>query len=64
MLDAHQNPVSENIGQQAAAPRATSSRNPGRHHLGILGGIIPVCPGGFVGIRTQRKEAPIRSEGE
>jgi len=30
---------------------ATSSRNAGRHHLGIPGGIMSVCPGGFVGIR-------------
>jgi hypothetical protein len=30
---------------------ATSFRNGGRHHLGIPGGIIPVSPGDFVGIR-------------
>jgi hypothetical protein len=37
MLDAHQNQVSKTIGQQAAAPWATSSRNPERHHPGLPG---------------------------
>ena len=33
------------------ATRAASFRNGGRHHPGIPGGIIPLYPGGFVGIR-------------
>jgi hypothetical protein len=41
MLDAHRNPVSQAIGQQAATP----------DHPGIPSGIIPESPGGFVGIR-------------
>src|SRR5277367_3472447 len=32
------------------ATRAASFRYGGRHHSGIPGGIIPLCPGGFVGI--------------
>jgi hypothetical protein len=32
--------------------RAASFRYGGRHHPGIPGGIIPLYPGGFVGIRT------------
>ena len=32
------------------ATRAASFRYGGRHHSGIPGGIIPLYPGGFVGI--------------
>ena len=32
--------------------RYPGDRNGGRHHPGIPGGIIPLYPGGFVGIRT------------
>ena len=35
------------------ATRAASFRYGGRHHPGIPGGIIPLYPGGFVGIRSQ-----------
>src|SRR5262249_45027367 len=31
---------------------ASEAPDPGRHHVGILGDIIPESPGGFVGIRT------------
>ena len=53
-LDPHANPVSE-IHRPAGrrTPRAGSSRNPGRHHLGTVGGIIPESPGGFAGIRCR-----------
>jgi hypothetical protein len=34
------------------ATRAASFRYGGRHHSGIPGGIIPLYPGDFVGIRT------------
>ncbi|WP_206601529.1 hypothetical protein, partial [Bradyrhizobium brasilense] len=34
------------------APRATSNRNGGRDHLGILGEIKSVHPGEIIGIRT------------
>ncbi len=30
---------------------ASEAPDPGRHHVGILGDIIPESPGGFVGIR-------------
>jgi hypothetical protein len=32
---------------------ASEASDPGRHHVGILGDIIPESPGGFVGIRSQ-----------
>jgi hypothetical protein len=35
------------------ATRAASFRYGGRHHPGIPGGIIPLYPGGFVGIGSQ-----------
>jgi Transposase, Mutator family len=31
---------------------ASEAPDPGRHHVGILGDIIPESPGGFVGIRS------------
>ena len=37
------------------ATRAASSRYGGRHHSGIPGGIIPLYPGDFVGIRNLRR---------
>ncbi len=36
------------------ATRAASFRYGGRHHPGIPGGIIPLYPGGFVGIRMPK----------
>jgi hypothetical protein len=52
-LDPHADPVSE-IHRPASrrTPRAGSSWNPGRHHLGTVGGIIPESPGGLAGMRT------------
>ena len=50
------------------ATRAASFRYGGRHHPGIPGGIIPLYPGGFVGIGTKvtiedpaKKEKHIKS---
>src|SRR5262245_40385259 len=40
--------------QNASRPRATSNRNGGRDHLGILGEIKSVHPGEIIGIRTRR----------
>src|SRR5271163_2976419 len=37
------------------ATRAASFRYGGRHHSGIPGGIIPLYPGGFVGIGTRER---------
>jgi len=39
------------------ATRAASFRYGGRHHSGIPGGIIPLHPGGFVGIGSELHEA-------
>ena len=39
------------------ATRAVSFRYGGRHHSGNPGGIIPLHPGGFVGIGRQRPDA-------
>ena len=42
------------------APRATSNRNGGRDHLGILGEIKSVHPGEIIEIRTQLKSFQAR----
>jgi hypothetical protein len=44
--------VEEGIEVSPAA--ASEAPDPGRHHVGILGDIIPESPGGFVGIRRSR----------
>src|SRR5262249_48186563 len=48
---------------------ASEAPAPGRHHVGILGDIIPESPGGFVGIRTLAADlakishcAPVRAD--
>ena len=50
-LDQTSSPVTQNIRPERLATRAASFRYGGRHHPGIPGGIIPLYPGGFVGIR-------------
>src|SRR5262249_3883077 len=42
---------------------ASEAPDPGRHHVGILGDIIPESPGGFVGIRSRRASREIWCEG-
>src|ERR1700731_717800 len=46
------------------ATRAASFRYGGRHHPGIPGGIIPLSPGGFVGIRKQERVLTLLSQSE
>jgi hypothetical protein len=43
----------ENRRPERLAPRATSNRNGGRDHLGILGEIKSVHPGEIIGIGTK-----------
>jgi hypothetical protein len=43
-------PMPENTQPERLAPRATSNRNGGRDHLGILGKIKSVHPGEIIGI--------------
>ncbi|MBP2428796.1 hypothetical protein [Bradyrhizobium elkanii] len=45
-------PMPETKQPERLAPRATSNRNGGRDHLGILGEIKSVHPGEIIGIRT------------
>ena len=44
------------------ATRAASFRYGGRHHSGIPGGIIPLYPGDFVGIRSLAIGVDVGSE--
>src|SRR5215470_17794574 len=50
--------------QNASRPRATSNRNGGRDHLGILGEIKSVHPGEIIGIRSRypRRAWPVLAE--
>jgi hypothetical protein len=50
-------PMSETNTPERLAPRATSNRNGGRDHLGILGEIKSVHPGEIIGIRNQAGSA-------
>ena len=52
-VDHTASPMPEIHRPERLATRAASFRNGGRHHPGIPGGIIPLYPGGFVGIRRQ-----------
>ena len=54
-------PVVSMMGFRPSLPhvRPASFRNGGRHHPGIPGGIIPLYPGGFVGIRIVRRAHPV-----
>src|SRR5271167_5061446 len=56
-LDQTSSPVTQIHRPARLATRAASFRYGGRHHSGIPGGIIPLHPGGFVGIGTQESEA-------
>src|SRR5260221_1429854 len=51
-LDQPPSPVTQIHRPARLATRAASFRYGGRHHSGIPGYIIPLYPGGFVGIRT------------
>ena len=51
-LDQTSSPVTQSLRPARLATRAASFRYGGRHHSGILGAIIPLYPGDFVGIRT------------
>ncbi|MCW2194420.1 hypothetical protein AB7M45_007191 [Bradyrhizobium elkanii] len=46
-------PMPETKQPERLAPRATSNRNGGRDHLGILGEIKSVHPGEIIGIRKE-----------
>src|ERR1700692_773645 len=52
-LDQPPSPVTQIHRPARLATRAASFRYGGRHHSGIPGGIIPLYPGDFVGIRTR-----------
>ena len=52
-LDPTPRPVTTIHRPARLATRAASFRSGGRHHSGIPGGIIPLHPGGFVGIGTR-----------
>ena len=51
-LDQPPSPMTQIHRPARLATRAESFRRGGRHHPGIPGGIIPLCLGDFVGIRT------------
>src|ERR1700726_4324238 len=51
-LDPPPSPVTQIHRPARLATRAASFRYGGRHHSGIPGDIIPLYPGGFVGIRS------------
>ncbi len=55
-VDHAASPMPENRQPERLAPRATSNRNGGRDHLGILGEIISVHPGEIIGIRREKRE--------
>src|SRR5579872_5691555 len=51
-IDHAASPMPETRRPERLAPRATSNRNGGRDHLGILGEIISVHPGEIIRIRN------------
>jgi hypothetical protein len=51
-VDHAASPMPETRQPERLAPRATSNRNGGRHHLGILGEIKSVHPGEIIGISS------------
>ncbi|MGY4406875.1 hypothetical protein [Bradyrhizobium sp. USDA 3315] len=51
-VDPAASPMPETKQPERLAPRATSNRNGGRDHLGILGEIKSVHPGEIIGIRS------------
>src|SRR3954452_6973146 len=61
-LDQTSSPVTQSLRPARLATRAASFRYGGRHHSGILGGIIPLYRGDFVGIRTLPENGLPRQE--
>src|ERR1700724_2192261 len=68
-VDHAASPMPETRPPERLAPRATSNRNGGRDHLGILGEIKSVHPGDIIGIskaaeisRLQRENERLRME--
>jgi hypothetical protein len=55
-IDHAASPMPETTQPERLAPRATSNRNGGRDHLGILGEIKSVHPGEIIGIRNPANE--------
>jgi hypothetical protein len=53
-VDHAASPMPETRQPERLAPRATSNRNGGRDHLGILGEIKSVHPGEIIGISNPR----------
>ncbi|MCC8960265.1 hypothetical protein H8B02_44750 [Bradyrhizobium sp. Pear77] len=53
-VDPAASPMPETKQPECLAPRATSNRNGGRDHLGILGEIKSVHPGEIIGIRKRK----------
>jgi hypothetical protein len=51
-VDPAASPMPEIKQPERLAPRATSNRNGGRDHLGVLGEIKSVHPGEIIGIRS------------
>jgi hypothetical protein len=56
-VDPAASPMPETKQPERLAPRATSNRNGGRDHLGILGEIKSVHPGEIIGIRSATHRA-------
>src|SRR5260221_4766083 len=60
-VDHAASPMPKTRQPERLPPRATSNRNGGRDHLGILGEIKSVHPGEIIGIRTRPNlRRPIR----
>jgi hypothetical protein len=55
-VDLAASPMPETRQPERLAPRATSNRNGGRDHLGILGEIKSVHPGEIIGISKVHRE--------
>src|ERR1700676_5066024 len=60
-VDHAASPMPETRQPERLAPRATSNRNGGRDHLGILGEIKSVHLGDIIGIRTASSAAFFRA---
>ena len=58
-VDLAASPMPETRQPERLAPRATSNRNGGRDHLGILGEIKSVHPGDIIGISNRRDAVSI-----
>jgi hypothetical protein len=63
-VDHAASPMPETRQPERLAPRATSNRNGGRDHLGILGEIKSVHPGEIIGISTCSKDQRKTRRGE